>query len=102
MSDEPRGTEHKTISDDALRELLDLFMVSDPWPLEGHRTQGLLFGFICAETAKRGYDDWIEAYHHFERDGQVDKTTRAMDEFRKGGEEIQEIIDSMDHGDTDE
>lgn len=101
MSDEPADTEHKAISDDALRELLDLFMASDPWPLEGDRDRSVLFGFICAETARRGYDDWIEAYHDFEPNAEVDKPTTAMDEFRKGGEEIKEIIHSMDGGDTD-
>lgn len=66
MSDEPALTERDAISDEAFRVLLDLFMVSDPWPLEDDTSKGILFGFLCAEASKRGYDDWVVAYHEFD------------------------------------
>jgi hypothetical protein len=65
MSDEPALQERDAISDLAFRSLLDLFMASDPWPLDDDKSRGVLFGFICAEASKRGYSDWIEAYHDF-------------------------------------
>jgi len=66
MSDEPALQERDAISDEAFRELLNLFMVADPWPLEDEKSKAVIFGFLCAEASKRGYDDWIEAYHDFE------------------------------------
>lgn len=53
------------IPDEAFRVLLDLYMVSDPWPLEDNK-KGAMFGFLCAEAHKRGYDGWTEAYHEFD------------------------------------
>lgn len=52
------------ISDEAYRALLDLYMVSDPWPL-GEQENGAVFGFLTAEAQKRGFTDWLEAYHEF-------------------------------------
>jgi len=69
MSDEPALQERDAISDLAFRALLDLFMVSDPWPLEDEQSKAVLFGFICAEASKRGYSDWMNAYHDFEPEG---------------------------------
>jgi len=66
VSDDPVLQERDAISDEAFRELLNLFMASDPWPLEGERSKAVIFGFLCAEASKRGYDDWIEAYHEFD------------------------------------
>jgi hypothetical protein len=51
------------IADDAFRVLLD------PWPLSD-RAHGMIFGFLSAEAAKRGYDTWIEAYHDFQTDAE--------------------------------
>jgi len=53
------------ISDKAFRALLDLYMVSDPWPLEPG-DNAVVFAFLCAEAQKRGYSAWTEAYHEFE------------------------------------
>lgn len=44
-----------------LRVLLDLYMVSDPWPLEyGNETLG---DFLDKESRKLGYENWVVAYH---------------------------------------
>ena len=45
-----------------LRVLLDLFMVSDPWPLEdaGHR---LMEAMLDRESLARGHENWVVAYH---------------------------------------
>ncbi len=43
-------------------DFLALMMCSDPWPDSVHREN--LANFADAESRKRGYDDWIEAFHH--------------------------------------
>jgi hypothetical protein len=48
--------------DDELRALLNLLMVSDPWPLE-ESEQVLLKGLADRESEARGFEGWIEAYH---------------------------------------
>ena len=58
-------SERDKISDEAFRVLLDLYMVSDPWPL-GQNQKAVFFGFLTAESHKRDYTDLIEAYHEFE------------------------------------
>ena len=72
MSDEPPLEERDAISDLAFRALLDWYVASDPWPLADDKSRGVIFGFICAEASKRGYDDWIKAYHDFEPDASDD------------------------------
>lgn len=51
------------MSDKTFRVLLDLFMVSDPWPLseEGRREYEQV---ITAEASRRGHNGWVEAYHY--------------------------------------
>lgn len=65
MSDKPILEKRDPVSDDAFRVLLDLYMVSDPWPLSD-RENGVLFAFLSAEASKRGFDSWTEAYHEFD------------------------------------
>lgn len=45
------------------RSFLDLLMVSDPWPLDEPAKQRLV-GFAEVESQRRGFSDWIEAYHY--------------------------------------
>ena len=51
------------LSDITFRALLDLFMVSDPWPagVDQKPINDLLEG----ESIERGYNGWVEAYHKF-------------------------------------
>jgi hypothetical protein len=60
-------SERDKITDEAFRVLLDLYMVSDPWPLED-KDNLVIFGFLSGESQKRGYKGWVEAYHEFEVD----------------------------------
>jgi hypothetical protein len=53
------------VADSVFRLLLDLHMVSDPWPLDD-RDRGKMIMFLHAEASKRGYDSWEEAYHEFD------------------------------------
>ena len=46
------------------RVLLDLMMVSDPWPL-GQTNLAIFKKFMKNEAKHRGYDDEIVAYHNF-------------------------------------
>lgn len=47
---------------DILRTLLDLTMVSDPWPLKPQQQKPLL-EWIDRKVQAKGYSDWVEAYH---------------------------------------
>ncbi len=52
------------------RDLLDWFMVSDPWPLttEQHdRVEAML----DKEALTRGYENWIVAYHEVTREDEL-------------------------------
>lgn len=50
------------MSDSVFRILLDLLMVSDPWPLE-EASHEKLIKYLDAESKARGFIDWIDAYH---------------------------------------
>jgi hypothetical protein len=52
------------MSDEGFAVLLELLMVSDPWPLRGG-TDAYLKADADQEARKRGYCDWVEAYHAF-------------------------------------
>jgi len=54
------------MDDATFRALLDLLMVSDPWPLQDSESQKLLDDFADSESRARGYDGWVVAYHKFE------------------------------------
>jgi len=45
------------------RAFLDLMMCSDPWPVPDNVGQQLLEAFADDQAKKRGFDNWIEAYH---------------------------------------
>ncbi len=64
MSDESVLVERSQIPDKAFRALLDLYMVSDPWPLDDVQ-KGIVFGFLTAEAHKRDFRDITEAYQEF-------------------------------------
>ncbi|OGD09392.1 MAG: hypothetical protein A2Y86_05255 [Candidatus Aminicenantes bacterium RBG_13_62_12] len=44
-----------------LRVLVDLLMVSDPWPLD-EAGEVILKDFADKEARRQGLDNWIEAY----------------------------------------
>lgn len=52
------------MSDEGFRAFLELFMVSDLWPLapESHTAAE---DVLDDESRKRGFMDWIDAYHSF-------------------------------------
>jgi len=52
------------MNDETYKEFLSLLMCSDPWPV-GHRrdSQRVLINFANNEAIKRGYIDWVVAYH---------------------------------------
>ncbi len=49
------------------RDLLDWFMVSDPWPLD-HDAETRIQNELDKEAIRRDYKDWIIAYHEMEKD----------------------------------
>ena len=44
------------------RVLLDLYMTSEPWPLD-NRSQIILEDFLDEQAFQHGYTDWVDAYH---------------------------------------
>ena len=62
----------KVLTDRQFRALLDLFMCSDPWPIKnGNRlvAHDELMGLLNAESGKRGFKTWIDAFHYFKVEG---------------------------------
>jgi len=53
------------LTDEEFRVLLDLIMVSDPWPIE-QRNKRTLINLLNGESRKRGYVGHIQAYHEHE------------------------------------
>lgn len=56
------------MNDKQYRAFLDLMMCSDPWPVLDQGCgdgQPELNALADSEAAKRGFEDWIEAYHKF-------------------------------------
>lgn len=56
---------NERLDDKEFRLLLDLFMVSDPWPLEDDRFV-IMEKLLMKEAHVRGFDSYIEGYHEFE------------------------------------
>ena len=52
------------MKDRLFRDLLDWFMVSDPWPL-GRWAHDRIEDLLNAESHGRGFTDWVVAYHEF-------------------------------------
>ncbi len=52
------------MTDYEFRCFLDLMMCSDPWPLTQEQFD-VLVKFADRESLKRGFPDWIGAYHGF-------------------------------------
>lgn len=60
---------HKVISDQEFRALLDLFMCSDPWPVEPDAgSHELVKAVIDRQAQFRGYENWVVAYHELPRE----------------------------------
>lgn len=47
------------------RALMNLLMCSDPWPTANWEDEEHLKGLANYEAAKRGFENWIIAYHDF-------------------------------------
>lgn len=56
---------NQKLADDEFRALLDLFMVSDPWPLRSSTHETTVEMLLTTESESRGFGSWIEAYHGF-------------------------------------
>lgn len=50
------------MSDDQFKAFMALMMVSDPWPLSQTEHDDLL-EIADEESRRRGFDNWIDAYH---------------------------------------
>lgn len=58
-----------SLTDGQFRALLNLMMVSDPWPLSDEEHDRIDWLLDC-EAQARGFDRWTEAYHEF--DGEIE------------------------------
>jgi len=52
------------MNDIAFRSLLNLVMCSDPSPVSPDEDKAIR-DFLDVESLRRGYPDWIDAYHFF-------------------------------------
>lgn len=50
------------MTDNELRVLLELKMVSDPWPLSD-KDMVVFNRLLNIESKMRGYNGWVDAYH---------------------------------------
>jgi len=53
------------MSPQVFRVLLDLFMCSDPWPMDDS-SHAVMLAFVESESKRLGFSDWIEAFHGLE------------------------------------
>lgn len=53
------------MNDQEFRVLLDLCMVSDPWPL-GEDERETFDRMLKRESERRGFDSWVVAYHEYD------------------------------------
>ena len=53
------------LSDRQFQTLMDLTMVSDPWPLDYGNEE--ITELLHAEARSRGFDGWYVAYHEFDK-----------------------------------
>ena len=51
------------MNDKEFRCLLDLFMVSDPWPLDDRESNKILGEMLDRLARERSFKDWVGAYH---------------------------------------
>ena len=51
-----------TMSDREFRAMLTWWMCSDPW-VAGDKEHEVLLAFMEAESKRRGYEGWVDAYH---------------------------------------
>ncbi len=66
MNREGQGREIE-MEDYIYRAILDLLMCSDPYPVPDDGVgQEILIALANDEAKKRGYGDWVVAYHEFE------------------------------------
>lgn len=56
------------MNDSAFRALLNLFMCDDPSVLNNDLRKQLE-DFMNGESGKRGYANWIDAYHYLDKEG---------------------------------
>lgn len=53
------------MKDGLFRSLLDLFMVSDPWPCT-EEGQEIIEEMLDKEAKRRGYETWVHAFHNLD------------------------------------
>ena len=53
------------MTDKQYQAFLVLLMCCDPWPVPDDVTQSVMVDLADQEAQRRGYDNWIVAYHEF-------------------------------------
>ena len=57
--------EDRDLHGNEFRHLLDLYMVSDPWPLKDGNSHEVVGNLLNRVAKNYGCKDWVEAYHSF-------------------------------------
>ena len=55
------------MTDAEFRTLLDLWMVSDPWPLDDN-AHSVIEAYLDRASIDRGFPNWVVAYHEMPRE----------------------------------
>lgn len=57
----------KELTDAEFESILAWFMCSDPWPSDDEHRERIKH-ILNKESQRRGYDDWIVAYHEIPKE----------------------------------
>lgn len=67
------------MNDFEFRSFLDLMMCSDPWPTREAEDNERLVAFANAESRKRGFAEWIDAFHRFKPESTLDRVWAVLE-----------------------
>lgn len=88
------------MDDQAFVSLMALMMCSDPWPTPSQTDYVRLNRFLNRESIRRGYADWIDAYHRFLLETEMDMSVEPNPAIRdlKNGVPIGQIQADLENG----
>ncbi len=86
------------MDDQAFVSLMTLMMCSDPWPTSSQTDYVRLNRFLNRESIRRGYADWVDAYHRFSLETEMDTEPNPAIRDLKNGVSIGQIQADLENG----
>lgn len=88
------------MDDYAFMSLMSLMMCSDPWPTSNQDDYKYLNALLNRESIRRGYCDWVDAYHRFEPKKRIESVEEPNPAIRdlKNGVSIGQIQADLENG----